>query len=120
MKQRSGKVQQISACFIEPMLCLAVLKLPEGPAWQYEAKARRLSRHRCSDEKRGRALVATQKGRCCGASGHAVTTDSGTVKCARRAGPPLGALGDHNHQCPREAATSVARMFSGLVMSGVG
>jgi bifunctional non-homologous end joining protein LigD len=26
------------ACFIEPMLCLAVPKLPEGPAWQYEVK----------------------------------------------------------------------------------
>src|ERR1700691_1775729 len=26
------------AQFIEPMLCLAVDKLPEGPAWQYEVK----------------------------------------------------------------------------------
>jgi ATP-dependent DNA ligase len=26
------------ADFIEPMLCLAVEKLPEGPAWQYEVK----------------------------------------------------------------------------------
>jgi ATP dependent DNA ligase domain len=26
------------ARFFEPMLCLAVEKLPEGPAWQYEAK----------------------------------------------------------------------------------
>jgi ATP-dependent DNA ligase len=26
------------AGFIEPMLCLAVEKLPEGPAWQYEVK----------------------------------------------------------------------------------
>ena len=24
--------------FIDPMLCLAVNKLPEGPAWQYELK----------------------------------------------------------------------------------
>ena len=38
MKQRSGKTQQIRAHFIEPMLCLAVEKLPEGPAWQYEVK----------------------------------------------------------------------------------
>jgi ATP-dependent DNA ligase len=38
MKERSENVQQISACFIEPMLCLAVEKLPEGPAWQYEVK----------------------------------------------------------------------------------
>jgi DNA ligase D-like protein (predicted ligase) len=38
MKQRSGKTPQISAHFIEPMLCLAVEKLPEGPAWQYEVK----------------------------------------------------------------------------------
>jgi ATP-dependent DNA ligase len=38
MKERSGKAQKIGACFIEPMLCLAVEKLPEGPAWQYEVK----------------------------------------------------------------------------------
>lgn len=38
MKQRSGKAPQISAHFIEPMLCLAVEELPEGPAWQYEVK----------------------------------------------------------------------------------
>src|SRR5580704_14402417 len=35
MKDRSGK---FGAHFIEPMLCLAVDKLPEGPAWQYEVK----------------------------------------------------------------------------------
>ena len=28
----------VGARFIEPMLCLAVDKLPEGPAWQYEVK----------------------------------------------------------------------------------
>jgi bifunctional non-homologous end joining protein LigD len=38
MKERSWKAQKIVACFIEPMLCLAVEKLPEGPAWQYEVK----------------------------------------------------------------------------------
>ena len=38
MKERSWKAQKIGACFIEPMLCLAVEKLPEGPAWQYEVK----------------------------------------------------------------------------------
>jgi bifunctional non-homologous end joining protein LigD len=38
MKQRSGKAQQINAHFIEPMLCLAVEKLPEGPVWEYEVK----------------------------------------------------------------------------------
>ena len=38
MKEQSGNVQQISACFIEPMLCLAVERLPEGTAWQYEVK----------------------------------------------------------------------------------
>jgi len=38
MKERSGKAQEISACFFEPMLCLSVEKLPEGPAWQYEVK----------------------------------------------------------------------------------
>ena len=38
MKERSGKAQKIGACFIEPMLCLAVEKLPEGSAWQYEVK----------------------------------------------------------------------------------
>jgi hypothetical protein len=32
------KPKRIGSCFIEPMLCLAVEKLPEGPAWQYEAK----------------------------------------------------------------------------------
>jgi DNA ligase D-like protein (predicted ligase) len=38
MKERSGNAQKIRACFIEPMLCLAVEKLPEGPDWQYEVK----------------------------------------------------------------------------------
>jgi bifunctional non-homologous end joining protein LigD len=28
----------ISATFVEPMLCLAVEKLPEGQGWQYEVK----------------------------------------------------------------------------------
>ena len=28
----------ISATFVEPMLCLAVEKLPEGDGWQYEVK----------------------------------------------------------------------------------
>jgi bifunctional non-homologous end joining protein LigD len=37
-KERSGKAQKIGTCFVEPMLCLAVEKLPEGPAWQYEVK----------------------------------------------------------------------------------
>ena len=36
--KRIGEGPPISACFIEPMLCLAVNKLPEGPAWQYELK----------------------------------------------------------------------------------
>ncbi len=38
MKERSGKPVRIGASFIEPMLCLAVEKLPEGPGWQYEVK----------------------------------------------------------------------------------
>jgi DNA ligase D-like protein (predicted ligase) len=38
MKERSARAQKIGACFIEPMLCLAVQKLPESPAWQYEVK----------------------------------------------------------------------------------
>src|SRR5216683_7843934 len=38
MRERAGKAECASACFIEPMLCLAVEKLPEGPAWQYEVK----------------------------------------------------------------------------------
>ncbi len=38
MKDRSGKAGHIAAYFIEPMLCLDVEKLPEGPAWQYEVK----------------------------------------------------------------------------------
>jgi ATP-dependent DNA ligase len=38
MKERSGKPVHIGAFFIEPMLCLAVEKLPEGAVWQYEVK----------------------------------------------------------------------------------
>jgi ATP-dependent DNA ligase len=38
MRERGGNAERASACFIEPMLCLAVEKLPEGPAWQYEVK----------------------------------------------------------------------------------
>jgi bifunctional non-homologous end joining protein LigD len=38
MKERSAKPESIGACFIEPMLCLAVDKLPEGPPWEYEVK----------------------------------------------------------------------------------
>ena len=35
---RTCETPPTSARFIEPMLCLAVNKLPEGPAWQYELK----------------------------------------------------------------------------------
>jgi hypothetical protein len=38
VSERGDKAERASACFIEPMLCLAVEKLPEGPAWQYEVK----------------------------------------------------------------------------------
>src|SRR5580658_11008335 len=38
MRERGGNAERASACFIKPMLCLAVEKLPEGPAWQYEVK----------------------------------------------------------------------------------
>jgi ATP-dependent DNA ligase len=38
MRERGGKAERASAWFIEPMLCLAVENLPEGPAWQYEVK----------------------------------------------------------------------------------
>jgi DNA ligase D-like protein (predicted ligase) len=38
MKRQSGNPERVSASFIKPMLCLAVEKLPEGPAWQYEVK----------------------------------------------------------------------------------
>lgn len=38
MKKPSEKAHQFSAGFIEPMLCFAVEKLPEGPTWQYEVK----------------------------------------------------------------------------------
>src|SRR5580700_3466380 len=38
MKRRSDTTEAIGARFVEPMLCLAVDKLPEGPAWQYEVK----------------------------------------------------------------------------------
>ena len=48
----------MSACFVEPMLCLAVDKLPEGPAWQYELK---LDGYRAIGV-RTKAGVAKQKG----------------------------------------------------------
>lgn len=38
MKERSARAARVSAGFIEPMLCLAVPKIPEGPEWQYELK----------------------------------------------------------------------------------
>jgi hypothetical protein len=38
MKEDDGKDGRVGAKFIEPMLCLAADKLPEGPAWQYEIK----------------------------------------------------------------------------------
>src|SRR5579863_5279060 len=38
MKRLSDNTEAIGARFVEPMLCLAVEKLPEGPAWQYEIK----------------------------------------------------------------------------------
>src|SRR5271169_6031687 len=33
-----GKGRAVTAHFIEPMNCLAVAKLPVGPAWEYELK----------------------------------------------------------------------------------
>src|SRR6202035_309136 len=38
VKERDEDSGVVRAGFIEPMLCLAVEKLPEGPAWQYEVK----------------------------------------------------------------------------------
>src|ERR1700736_315461 len=38
MKRLRDTTEAIGARFVEPMLCLAVEKLPEGPAWQYEVK----------------------------------------------------------------------------------
>jgi bifunctional non-homologous end joining protein LigD len=38
MKRLSDTTEALGARFVEPMLCLAVEKLPEGPAWQYEVK----------------------------------------------------------------------------------
>jgi len=38
MRTSQSKAPAISACFIEPVLCLAVEKLPEGPSCQYEVK----------------------------------------------------------------------------------
>ena len=37
-QRRTGAAQRSAAHFIEPMLCLPVEKLPEGPAWLYEVK----------------------------------------------------------------------------------
>jgi hypothetical protein len=38
MRSPKSKAPAINAGFVEPMLCLAVKKLPEGPAWRYEVK----------------------------------------------------------------------------------
>jgi hypothetical protein len=43
VKTKNGKNANVSSStaaaeFVEPMLCLAVEKLPEGPAWQYELR----------------------------------------------------------------------------------
>jgi DNA ligase D-like protein (predicted ligase) len=38
MKRLSDNTEAVAARFVEPMLCLAVDKLPEGPTWQYEVK----------------------------------------------------------------------------------
>src|ERR1700724_2231249 len=38
MTVQNDKAQAVGARFVEPMLFLAVEKLPEGPAWQYEVK----------------------------------------------------------------------------------
>lgn len=38
VRSRKGKSEVVGAGFIDPMLCLAVDQLPEGPAWQYEVK----------------------------------------------------------------------------------
>lgn len=35
---RFGRDGHAIACFLEPMQCLAVNKLPEGPSWEYELK----------------------------------------------------------------------------------
>ena len=37
MKERTRAVR-VKASFFEPMLCLAVPKIPKGPEWQYELK----------------------------------------------------------------------------------
>jgi len=50
------------ARFLEPMLCPAVEKLPEGPAWQYEVKLDGYRAIRRSDKYGCRALVSKQKG----------------------------------------------------------
>jgi len=38
MASRNASVEHASARFVEPMLCLAVAELPEGPQWKYELK----------------------------------------------------------------------------------
>jgi ATP-dependent DNA ligase len=38
MADRNDSVENASAHFIEPMLCLAVSALPEGSQWEYELK----------------------------------------------------------------------------------
>jgi hypothetical protein len=81
MKERSWKAQKIGACFIEPMLCLAVEKLPEGPAWQYEVKLDGYRAIGGQDESRRRTMVAKQAGllspfsECCARTGGAAGRD---------------------------------------------
>ncbi len=48
------------ARFFEPMLCLAVEKLPEGPAWQYEVKLDGYRAVAVRTKAGGRTLVAKQ------------------------------------------------------------
>ena len=45
--------------FVEPMQCLSVAKLPEGPDWQYEIK---LDGYRALGIKSGRARLISRNG----------------------------------------------------------
>ena len=93
MRERGGKAERASACFIEPMLCRAVAKLPEGPAWQYEVKLDGYRAIGVRTKDGCRTLVAKQAGLlapfsdCRARSGGAAGRDCsrwGNRRCKRR------------------------------------
>lgn len=61
MADRKPSAEHVGAHFIEPMLCLAVPALPNGPQWEYELK---LDGYRAIGLKaHGRTLLLSRNGR---------------------------------------------------------